>query len=250
MGWLRKLGGPKPPSEAEAANRALCLGIVVLRGRAEFDLHEAEENQAEAEVQALNAWVAADKIVRHFSGEEMTLLEKPAGSWSEQEIVNASWRAESLGVILWALSVVDTVPLYDVQFDPERLIGLIAFPDGSEAFIHGAKLRPAEEVASARDLAELWHWRSRTTQIQDDPSIELPEGTTFPMIIEAAAQAAYQNREIPPPIDEDFPAFGKAYAALEDEEYSLATSIAMERHFAFNWLCGYSRDWDDTPTDT
>jgi hypothetical protein len=247
---LRKLGGSKPPSEEEAAHRALCLGIVVLRGRAELDLREAAGNEAAAEVQALNAWVAAEKVVRHFSNGEMTLLEKPAGTWSEQEIVNASWRAESLGVILWALSVVERVPLYDMQFDPERLIGLIAFSDGSEAFIRRVKLRPAEEVASARDLAELWHWRSRTAQIQDDPSIELPEGMSFPMIIETAANAAYETRDIPPPIDGDFPVFGKAYAAVEDEEYSVATSIAMERHFAFNWLCGYSRDWDETPTDT
>ena len=48
----------------------------------------------------------------------------------------------------------------------------------------------------------------------------------------------------------DFPAFGKAYRNLSEDEYEQATSIAMERHLALNWLCGYDSDWDETPTDT
>jgi hypothetical protein len=54
------------------------------------------------------------------------------------------------------------------------------------------------------------------------------------------------------PICDDFPAFGKAYRDLSPDEFSIATSIAMERHRAFNWLSGRApgNRWTDTPTDT
>lgn len=39
-------------------------------------------------------------------------------------------------------------------------------------------------------------------------------------------------------IDGDFPAFGRAYSSISPEEWSIANSIAMERHKALNWQCG------------
>lgn len=53
-------------------------------------------------------------------------------------------------------------------------------------------------------------------------------------------------------IDEDYPAFGKAYRDLSADEWAIVQSITMERHFALNWLCGYApgHRWDETPTDT
>ena len=65
-----------------------------------------------------------------------------------------------------------------------------------------------------------------------------------------SAQLPFDESEIPAPIDGDYPAFGKAYRDLDEIEYSTATSITTERHFALNWVCGYSDDWDKTPTDT
>jgi hypothetical protein len=35
-----------------------------------------------------------------------------------------------------------------------------------------------------------------------------------------------------------------------DSEWSEMTSIARERQYGLNWMCGYSSDWDDVPTDT
>ncbi len=45
---------------------------------------------------------------------------------------------------------------------------------------------------------------------------------------------------------------GKAYRDLDDDEWSTVSSIAMERHFALNWLSGYApnNNWDETPTET
>jgi hypothetical protein len=107
-------------------------------------------------------------------------------------------------------------------------------------------LRPANAIESARGTAELWHWRSRTARIQDE-GLRQPDGVDFPEIIKMVAGKAYQNGDIPKPVEDDFPAFDKPYAKLSQEEHSRATSIAAERHYALNWLCGYAGDWDETP---
>ena len=52
------------------------------------------------------------------------------------------------------------------------------------------------------------------------------------------------------PIDDDSPAFGKTYRDLTDDEWSTMHSIATERLYALNWLCGYAANWDDVRCDT
>ncbi len=112
-----------------------------------------------------------------------------------------------------------------------------------------ARLRPPDQIHAARDLAELWHWRSQTTQIRIN-GIDPPSGWTFAEIIQAAAERAFHQGTMPAPIDGDFPVSGKPYADISEDEYLRVTSIAIERHFALNWLCSYAEDWDNIPTET
>jgi imidazolonepropionase-like amidohydrolase len=48
----------------------------------------------------------------------------------------------------------------------------------------------------------------------------------------------------------DFPAFGKAYGSLSEEEWSATHQIALSRLRALNWLCGFGADWDTVPLET
>ena len=67
-----------------------------------------------------------------------------------------------------------------------------------------------------------------------------------------SATAAQERGDIAQVFEGDFPAFGKPYHRATSDEYSILTSIAMERHRAFNWLCGMApgNRWHETPTDT
>ncbi len=66
------------------------------------------------------------------------------------------------------------------------------------------------------------------------------------------AAEAHRRGDVPQPIGDDFPVFGKPYREASVEEYDTLTSIATERHRALNWLCGRApgNRWDRTPTDT
>jgi hypothetical protein len=140
---------------------------------------------------------------------------------------------------------------YDEQANSELTNKLPIEP--TDVLIKKATLRPHELIEKQRDLAELWHWRSRTRQLQvSGHEFKLPEGMTIEKILQRVSTKAAADGVIPTPIGDDFPAFGKSYRDLTPQEYSQATSIAMERHHALNWLCGFApgNRWAETPTDT
>jgi hypothetical protein len=239
---------------ADVALRALCLGGLIMRSEYEkvvrdigvdlvLEIHRGLSAQ-------LDRWLAEERLVEHQSRHERRLFAKPLGSWNEQDSVEVSWRLEALGALSWALHLVPEMPPYDQEFAQAETVRHLGLTRPTANFVRAAHLRPSGEIGRARAVAELWHWRSRTTRVQREGNHPPPPGYTYDQIISIASRAAHDNGDIPPPVREDFPAFGKPYRDLTNAEWSRATSIAMERHFALNWLCGYAADWDRTPTDT
>lgn len=243
----------KPPTQEIVARRALCLWALVWRAEFETVIQEIPEPTVkqinEEMIVDLKEWISRENLKQSQSQEEASLFSIPAGGWNRQQLIDSHWRAESLGTILWALSLVDAVPLYDTEFGTESVVQTIGLMRPTIEFFDKIKLRFEEQLEKARDIAELWHWRARTTQIMQEGK-KPPAGLSYDQILKITAESAYASGEIPRPIRDDFPAYGKAYKDLSEDEFSIAMSISIERHFALNWLCGYSEDWDRTPTDT
>ena len=178
-----------------------------------------------------------------FSKAEWELFYQPLGSWTEQTMGQLCWMKESIGVLAWALGIYETLPPYDQPFD---------VPAGKLKELIGTtppSLRDEEQINLERENAQMWNWRARTTIIiarGEKP----PPGMTFDELISKVANHAHEQGGAPKPIGNDFPAFGKPYRNLSHEEAYVAYSIAQQRHYAFNWLCGYGKDWDSVPTDT
>jgi len=166
----------------------------------------------------------------------------------EQDIADGQWRAEAIGVLLWALKSDDELRPYDRQSSSADVMKVLPSPSDSARFIRKAQLRSAEQILDARDTAELWLWRARTTQLQMTGAAA-PEGWTFEKIIAMTAEKAGKNKVFAP-IEDDFPALNKAYSKLSGDEWQTIRSIAQERLYALNWLCKYAEDWDSVPTGT
>jgi hypothetical protein len=159
----------------------------------------------------------------------------------EPAVVDAVWRGEALGTLLWAVQLVE-LPSYDQPFDPAEVLAVDT---------EGADLRDAEEIELERESARLWHWRARTTGLQAAGAVDLPERyATFDQLIAATAMRGYEQGLLPPPMRGDFRAYGKVYRHLGPEQQAEAHSIALERHHALNWLAGEGERWDDVPLDT
>ena len=156
-------------------------------------------------------------------------------------VVDAVWRGEGLGTLLWGLQLAE-LPPYDQPFDPDALI---------DATLGEARLRDAEEVDLERESARLWLWRARTTDLQAAGDVELPERfASFDQLIAATAMRGFEQGLLPAPMRGDFRAYGKVYRHLAPEQQAEAHSIALERQHALNWLAGLGGSWDDVPLDT
>jgi hypothetical protein len=247
--FRRRKREPLAPDQAAVVGRLLCISVVAMLGAIAAALAEdtADEGQAAEYVTESHRWLIREKLVDHLSGGERALIAKPLAEWTQQELTNASWRNESLGVLLWALSALDEMPPYDAGF--ERLPALVPLLAPTGDFRERASLRPPDVIGRARDVAELWHWRARTRQLEErgEPQVA---GHDLDAIARQAAALAHADGSMPPTIDEDFPAYGKPYRALDADEYAAVSSSAAERHYALNWLCGFASDWDRVPTAT
>jgi hypothetical protein len=201
--------------------------------------------------------VRSSPISPYLSRWERSFATTTELTMSNQQQLDGSWRLEAVQILLWALRLITELPEPDTQAD--LYLSKFDALNDPPSFLNSAILRPQTEIYRARDVAELWHWRSRTEK-------HIREGQPFPSneamirqglrsyqdIVHRAANAAQERGDVHLVIGGDFGVKGKSYAHLSAEEWSEVRSITIERHYALNWLCGYSphNDWDQTPTDT
>ncbi|MEW6115236.1 MAG: DUF4272 domain-containing protein [Thermodesulfobacteriota bacterium] len=262
---------PSRPTAENAARRLVILKYVVVRALASpprdilniwleaWDEDGRQKFTHDAEEENKGFWhcVRAEGLWRYLSPRERQYSARTIVTMTHEEQVRASWRVESVQTLMWALGLLAELPAYDKMADHD-LLKTIPANDVAD-FIGSATLRPSAEIDRARDIAEFWHWRSRERELielgEESPPDEKLSAIGFhswdDVIRFTALWGADQGR-IPSCIEEDFPACGKAYRDLSENEWFEVRSIAIERHFTLNWLCGYApgNRWDETPTDT
>jgi len=211
----------------------------------------------QAEVDGEAFWALLGPLRAQLSPREQQFAATNMTTMTQAQRLAASWRTEALQTLLWALGIGSAIPPYDTAAANAPIEGYSAAEFDSA--LASAELRPLAELAAARGIAETWLWRARTQQMIKG-GIPLPQSPqllqagikTYDDIVRATAKMASKRGTVRDIIDDDFPIFGKAYRAASEKEYYLARSIAMERLFVLNWLCGHAPEgrWDDTPTDT
>lgn len=235
---------------ATVARRALCAGALFTRGFIERNIQQAGHPREswEPEARRIGGWLAEhDLLPEETSRHEVWLLAKPLGAWSSRDIADIGWRSESIAVLLWALCLRERIAAYDQPVDALEFEGILPILGEAEPFVATAQLRSAAEIDRERNVAELWHWRSRAAQLQRARA--RAAGPDTGSIICRAAHAAHQEGLLPMIIGEDFPAFGRSYGDLGDQQLAEIEAITSERHRALSWVTGSMRDWDDIPRE-
>jgi hypothetical protein len=176
---------------------------------------------------------------------EREFLEAGPTEIAMQDILDANWLGESIVCLLWALGSIAEIPPYDHE------VSCHIMKDFPKHLPEVPRLRPVDIIARQREIAETWHWRARTRQLEEAGRIQnmLPGGLTVEKLLQMTSAKAAQAGDFQAPIDGDFPAFGRPYGNLTPEEFSVGMSIAMERHRALNWLYSYAprNSWWVTP---
>ena len=259
------------PTGAEAARRLVVLQRLVgraLRGPplqlllTQYERWNAEEQASFKRTSGKDrdrfCWeLEDDGLWQSLSPREAEFAQTTSLSVRHDQRLDMCWRLEAAQCLLWALHLLPSLPPFDTVA-PRGLLKGFAVKD-HRAFTRAVRLRSDKEIKRARRLAELWHWRSRTRQLLDmgmeiepDEDLRAAGIHSYYDIIRWTALNVAQKGYIAPCIEEDFPARGKPYRSLSPEEWQEVHSIAVERHLAFNWLCGYApgKRWDETPTNT
>ena len=267
--WFNKKK-PRPTSE-DAARRLLILKHVVVAAltappremlsemTSQRSADELSSFQKQAETLRNGFWgqLRQAGLWQYLSPHEKSLAQATTATMTKRQQLDASWRVEAAQILLWALGMMPALPTYDELANHDILKQIPS--DEATAFSTSARLRAQPEIDAARSAAELWNWRSRTRELIErgdvfpsDARMKAAGFGSYDDVIRVTARKAAQDGTIPSCIDGDFTACGKAYRDLTADEWAQTRSITNERHFALNWLCGYSpkNQWDETPTDT
>ena len=232
--------------DRSVAYRALCLGALLKRHQLEQKAQLFDPTRYE-QYRHLNDklihWVNREALNAHLTTREQDLLICPFGYWSLTDMAEVVNSAERLGIVLWALSVLDSIPAYDTPFTLATVLRPLEIFTPVIDFVWCARQRPLGVLLDLRERAELWQWRAQAEDLQR-MGLRAPDGQPLSQIIHHEAEQAQAQGKLPALIEGDFPVFGKPYGKLSSEQHSLTYSLSHARASTLNWLCEVELTWE------
>lgn len=226
----------EPPSPQRVARRALALASVVERGWLEEDAF-TDAAKAEAGRASMLTWLARTGLAEELEPEERDLLESPVGTVDPNLAARATWRAEGLGVLAWALRRL-ALPPHDEPVDARAAIDSVGWlGDDAGELVAAAALRDRPELEVYAEQALNVHWRFRQLAL-------VPEPFDFHLLAGADRLAGF---DIPPLrlLEDDLAVGNRPISKAAAADRNACWDIAVERHQAAMWLLGdeelYSR---------
>ena len=148
------------PSARQVADRALVLYAMVRRASIELIVAETRDQmrrrQAEGARLETEEWFERESLTGALTDTERMLFDAPTSAWPPEAIADGMWRKEALGVLLWALRMVDAMPPIDHEFAVEDLNAAIESPGSVSVFRATARLRDPGEIEAAWREADTW----------------------------------------------------------------------------------------------
>lgn len=217
----------EPPTSARIARRAIALCAVTMRAMLEQD---ATDPDAQETYREMLQWLKNSGVEDELEPDEWEVVQRPLGKLDSQSHINATWRLEGLCMLAWALGKFE-MPPHDQMVDVNELWGSIGLLDDqlTRELLERPVLRSMDELRATQEKSFALHWRLRnyglTPEVMDFQ--EFAATCWFgPLSIEGVNL-----------VDGDLGLMGKRIDEATEDELSLASSIALERHMAINWLC-------------
>jgi Domain of unknown function (DUF4272) len=138
-----------PPSAQRVARRALVLSAVVCRGNID---HGAGNADTESLRNRILDWITFLDVQDEIEPREAALLKAPLSALTQQQVIDATWQAEGLAVLAWALKRLN-LPKHDEKVDPYAVTDALGFLNEDAAeLIRFAQLRGDAEIRALREL--------------------------------------------------------------------------------------------------
>lgn len=217
----------EPPTPERVARRALALAAVTARALLEQD--DPNEPWVAAFHRDTLQWVEDVGIGDELEPDEWKVLQRPPGALDERAQIDATWKLEGLVVLAWALKRFE-MPPHDELVNPQALIRSFGFQNAALAreLLAAPILRPADELEVMRKQLLGLHWRLRNFSLR-------PEAMDF---LTFSKNCWFGHFDISPfrLIDNDLAIGDSPIIDAPEDLVQLASSCAIERHQAVNWL--------------
>ena len=228
-----------PPSADRVLHRAFCLGAIVCRS---FIDQHPENEESTALNDRIRPWLVETGAESELEPWEAAALSQPFGKLDNQTRLNGTWLSEGVAALAWALCRYD-LPAHDVSVDPQAVTNAVNFlqPDAA-ALLRNPSLRPATEIALGAERAFAVHWRLRQFSLTPEHMdfVDFARTAWFgPLNIEGVLLA-----------ESDLSVEGVPISSAPVDALRTISSIALERHKAFNWLLGYDEVYSEVDTST
>ena len=233
----------EPPGPDQVARRAAILAAVVARGLIEADQELPDHAAALAEDLAFYDQLG---LATHAEPQEDALIRAPHGTLEPQAMIDATWRAEGLAVLAWALGQLDALPPIDETIELDVLAERLGLPWKSAAdvgIVRSPHLRPAADLDKLDAQLLTAHWRVRQF-LQLDPA-PMDYVSWVPDV--QWAQLSLDGLEVR---DRDLAIGGLPITEADPERVQTASSILVERRLAVSWLGGYDELYSEGDTNT
>jgi hypothetical protein len=227
------------PSAERVAARALVLSAIVCRSAIEGD---AGNPNAEAFRADVLSWIRGIGLAEEVESNELVLFECGLGELSNRQRIDASWRAEGLAVLAWALRRCE-LPVYDKRADPYPIAQALGFREiRRDTILAVPALRPPEEISNLADTLFTLHWRMRQYSLDRKPMkfAEFANTAWFGPLSLAGVRL----------VSDDLEVRGVPVWDASEEDWREVLSIARERQQAANWLIGQESIYSEVTCDT
>jgi len=233
------LEGYVPPSRERVATRALALATQAYR--ALLEQSAADPGAAPAHAKCV-AWCERIGLRQELEPSEWTLLTTPLGQLPARDGMNASWLAEPMGCMAWALQLAE-LPDYETEADGAEIANALFFlrEDARESLAR-ARLRPHADLERLCDTYLTVHWRLRQFSLQ-------AEQIDFAKF---ARECDWANMRLDGIrlSNGDLSVGGMPLTAAPESLWRNRLSIASERHRAAEWLLGQKPLYSQVTADT
>jgi hypothetical protein len=188
-------------------------------------------------------WVEQLRIGDELEPDEWKVIQRGIGKLGQQDLINAMWRVEGLVILAWALGLTEPPP-YDQLVTPPELyesLGLFEHSIASE-ILASPVLRDREELAAMNEHLLAFHWRLRDFSLR-------PQKMDFVKFSRDCWFGSFDISQFNI-IRGDLALGGIRIDKADTDALGRASSTAMERHQAINWLHGGSEVYSETDTST
>ena len=228
-----------PPSAKRVAQRALVLASLACRGAIEPD---AGNQQAEQFRTKVVDWLKQCGAESEVEPKESDILSSSLGKLSAEQHSTATWQAEGLAILAWALKRAE-LPDYEEYSDAKALADSLGWlADDGVKLVQSAELRTATEIKSLADKLFALDWRLADHQLNKRP-----------LNFEEFAKTAWfgpLNVEGLRFVNGDLDVGGVALSEANETSRGVCRLMTQQRRRAAEWLHGQTAIYSEVDLST